>query len=141
MCRLLFILISTIGMHAYAVDYTPFAMAQASAPATTMQSVNNASYMSAGSNYSSAVYEVGSDSPSSAPGRGVRKAPPGTGGESGYDPSNPQFAHIGDAVLPLALLALAYCLFLFGRQLKKRREENKQDAKSPIILTDKAISA
>ena len=141
MQRYLFILISAIGIQVYAAEYTPFASSQASAPAITMQSVNNASYFSAGSTYSSSVYEVGSDSPSSAPGRGVRKAPPGTGGESGYDPSNPQFAHIGDAVLPLALLALAYCLFLFGRQLKKRREENKQDAKSPIILTEKAISA
>lgn len=41
-----------------------------------------------------------------SPARGPRKAPPGTD-DSGYDPANPQFSPLGDAVLPLLLMALA----------------------------------
>jgi len=94
-------------------QYTPAASSSA-LPATTMQSVNNASYMSAGSTYSSAVHEVGLSAPAAAP---VRKAPPGTGGEStGYDPANPQFAPVGDALLPLLLMALAFAGVIYRRK-------------------------
>jgi len=95
-------------------QYTPGA-SSSGLPATTMQSVNNAGYMSAGSSYSSAIYEVGSSAPAAAP---VRKAPPGHGGESGYDPTNPQFAPVGDALLPLLLMALAFAGVIYRRKSK-----------------------
>lgn len=109
----------------YAVDYNPLpaprpmtmgqhrsiAMGQ---PSVSMQSVNNMSYMSAGSAYSSDVFDVGSSAPSSA---APHKAPPGSGGgTSGYDPANPQFAPVGDAVLPLLLMALTYLLVRVRRK-------------------------
>ena len=112
MRRILSILLCAMGLTAYAADYTPFA---ATTPSAAMQSVN-AGYLSSGSSYSSVVYEVGSYSPSSAPAAGPRKAPPSTGGESGYDPNNPQFAPIGDAVLPLLLMALTYMVIRVRRK-------------------------
>ena len=72
-----------------------------------------------GSTYSSAVYEVGSSSPSYAPAKGPRKAPPSTGGESGYDPANPQFSPLGDVLIPLILFALAYVGYIALRKKKR----------------------
>lgn len=111
MRRILFIALCLCACALYATEFTP-----AYAPAATMQSVNNASYMSSGSSYTSTVYEVGSYSPSAAPERAIRKAPPGTGGESTYDPTNPQFAPIGDAVIPLLLCAILYTLWVVKRK-------------------------
>lgn len=112
MRRILSILLCAMGLTAYAADYTPFA---ATTPSAAMQSVN-AGYLSSGSSYSSLVYEVGSYSPSAAPAAGPRKAPPPTGGESGYDPSNPQFAPLGNAVLPLLLMGLAFIAYIALRR-------------------------
>ena len=106
MRRILSIFLCAIGISVYAVDYAPFASSVP--PSAVMQSVNNTDYMTVGSSYSSDVSAVGSYSPSHAPAVGPRKAPPGTGGESIYDPNNPQFAPLGDAVLPLLIMALAF---------------------------------
>lgn len=119
MRKLLAILVCTIGIAVYASDYTPFAADMQ--PSITMQSVNTSGYMVSGSMYSPIVYEVGSTSPtSSSPGNPIRKAPPViTGGESDdYDPKNPQFAPIGDAVEPMLLMALALAGLIYLRRKK-----------------------
>ena len=98
----------------FAVNFTPF-VEPANVPLAKMQSVNNASFMSSGSTHAStiSIYEVESSTPE-ATGRSIRKAPPGGGGgASDYDPTNPQFSPIGDAVLPLLALAILYAAFLF----------------------------
>jgi len=112
---ILAILICSIGISAYAIDFTT---TQAIAPTATMQSVNNNVYMSSGSTYSAEVYDVGAYSPSQA--AGVRKSSPGKD-NSGYDPSNPQFSPLGDAVLPLMLMALALAGIVY---LRRRRKTN-----------------
>jgi len=114
MKRLLAILCCAIGISAYALDYTPM---QATAPSATMQSVNNNAYMSSGSNYTSSVCEVGAATPSRA--AGPRKVAPGTD-DSGHDPSNPNFGPVGDALIPLLLMVVAYAAFL----LLRRRTRN-----------------
>lgn len=111
MKRMITILIYSLAINLFAAAQTPFA-APTNAPLAEMQSVNNVSFMSSGSTYSSDIYEIDASAPSSNS-RSVRKAPPGTGGESGYDPNNPQFSPIGDAVLPLLTLAILYAAFLF----------------------------
>lgn len=117
MRKLLAILVCTIGIAVYASDYTPFAADMQ--PSMTMQSVNTSGYMVSGSIYSPNVYEVGSTSPtSSSSGSPIRKAPPGTGGESDYDPNNPQFSPIGDAVVPMLLMALALAGLIYLRRKK-----------------------
>ena len=114
-------ILCVISIGLYAADFTP-----ATAPSTTIQSVNNASYMSSGSTYSSAVYEVGSYSPAAhSPARGPRKASPGTD-NTGYDPNNPQFSPIGDALIPLLLIALAYTAIRARR--KKRLSEHTSNS-------------
>ncbi len=117
MRKMLAIFLCAIGISVYAVEYAPFASDLP--PSAAMQSVNNTDYMTVGSSYSSEVYAVGSYSPSHAPAVGPRKAPPGTGGESTYDPNNPQFSPIGDVLLPLLLMALAYALVAYRRKYMK----------------------
>ena len=124
MRRILTIVLCFFGFSLYAVEYTPI-IPQTQTPAIdmqpsmTMQSVNTSGYMVSGSMYSSNVYEVGSASPiSSSPGSPIRKAPPGTGGESKYDPDNPQFAPIGDAVEPMLLMAMALAGLIYLRRKK-----------------------
>ena len=118
MRKMLAIFLCAIGISVYAVEYAPFASDLP--PSAAMQSVNNSGYMTSGSTYRSAVYEIGSSTPSApSSGRSIRKAPPGTGGESGYDPNNPQFSPIGDALLPLLLMALLYGV---GSVLYRRRK-------------------
>ena len=114
MRKMLAIFLCAIGISVYAVEYAPFASDLPTSAA--MQSVNNTDYMTVGSSYSSDVYAVGAYSPSHAPAVGPRKAPPGTGGESTYDPNNPQFSPIGDAVLPLLLMALTYMVIRVRRK-------------------------
>ncbi len=116
MRKMLAIFLCTIGISVYAVDYAPFASSLP--PSAAMQSVNNTDFMTVGSSYSSDVYAVGSYSPSHAPAVGPRKAPPGTGGGSTYDPNNPQFSPIGDALFPLLLFALAYGAWILTRRKK-----------------------
>ena len=77
--------------------------------------------MSSGSNLSPAVYEVGSSSPAEAPrAGGIRKGPPG---HSGGTVTNEEELKtpvldtpIGDAVLPLVLLACAYFIIRATRR-------------------------
>lgn len=107
------ILICSLAINLFAVNFIPF-VEPANVPLAEMQSVNNVSFMSSGSTYSSDIYDIDASAPSSYR-HSVRKSGlPGTGGEStGYDPNNPQFSPIGDAVLPLLALAILYAAFLF----------------------------
>ena len=118
MRNMLTIFLCAIGISVYAVEYAPFASDWP--PSAAMQSVNNTGYMTVGSSYSSDVYAVGSYSPSSAPAAGPRKAPPTItpGTESDYDPANPQFSPIGDALLPLLIMALAFTGLTYLRKSK-----------------------
>ena len=90
-------------------------------PSVTFRSTSG-TYMSSGSTYSSAVFEIGSSSPSSAPASGPRKGPPsvtpGTPSD-GYDPSNPTLP-LGDALIPLLLMVMAYATYLLLRRRKSR---------------------
>ena len=118
---LIIFMISSLCAALHAAEFEPFA---ATTPATTMQSVNNSSYMTSGSAYSGAVYTVGASEPNNAPSRPgqIRKAggPGSTGGTSDYDPNNPQFSPIGDALIPLILMVMAYATVLFLRRRRKR---------------------
>lgn len=117
MKKILAILILMIGIKAYAVDYT-IGASQATAPSVSMQSVNSSAYMSSGSKYTPEVYPVGASAPSAA--AGPRKTPPGGGGgASGYDPNNPQFAPLGDALIPLFLMVMAYATSILLRRRKR----------------------
>ena len=108
MRKLLVIFLCAIGISVYAAEY-----ASSMPPSTMMQSVNNAGYMTTGSTYTSTVYEIGSSTPTtSLPGRTICKGLPGKD-DGTYDPNNPQFAPIGDVVLPLLLMALIYALMAF----------------------------
>lgn len=107
MKRVFLFIFAVCSLSMNAADYAPV-----SVPAASMQSVNNGAYMSTGSTYRSTVYAVGSYSPSAyAPAAGPRRAPGTPTGESTYDPKNPQLAPIGDVLLPLWLLALAYAVW------------------------------
>ena len=123
MRHILSIFLCAIGISVYAVDYAPFASSLP--PSAAMQSVNNTDFMTVGSSYSSDVYAVGSYSPSHAPAVGPRKAPPGTGGESTYDPNNPQFSPIGDALLPLLIMALAFTGLTYLRKSKIKNHKSE----------------
>ena len=120
MKRIIVLLLCCISISLCAADYTPFG-SNYSMPSAAMQSVNNAGYMSSGSTYSSTVHEVGSSSPNNSPSRGLRKAPPGgTGTVSDYDPTNPQLP-LGDAVLPLLLMAMGFAVYSAARAYRRRR--------------------
>ena len=110
MKRMITILICSLAINLFAVNFTPF-VEPANVPLAEMQSVNNASFMSSGSTHASTIYEVESSTPE-ATGRSIRKAPPGKD-DGTHDPNNPQFSPIGDAVLPLLALAILYAAFLF----------------------------
>ena len=116
MKRYIIILLCLIGVQVYAVDYVPY-VAASTAPVANMQSVNSTSFMSSGSKYSSNVYEVDSSTPSVYPMHRARKGAPGTDG-TGYDPNNPQFSPIGDAIIPLLAMALIYLLVAYRRKAK-----------------------
>ena len=102
----------------------------ATAPSVSFRSTSGA-YMSTGSAYSSTVHEVGSYSPAAhAPGSGPRKAggfndipvdddETDTPTGDGYDPSNPKLP-IGDALIPLLLMVMAYATYLLLRRRKSR---------------------
>lgn len=116
MKRFLAIIASALCVSLYAVELSPI-IPHTQAPMTDMRSVNNSAYMSSGSTYSPAVYEVGAcNVGTTSPAMGPRKAPPATGGESTYDPDNPQFAPLTDALLPLLLLALGYALLFLPKK-------------------------
>ncbi len=114
MKRMITILICSLAINLFAVNFTPF-VEPANVPLAEMQSVNNASFMSSGSTHAStiSIYEVESSTPE-ATGRSIRKAPPGKD-DGTHDPNNPQFAPIGDAILPLLVLALLYAACMFPR--------------------------
>lgn len=119
MRRLLIILFCALGMQIHAVEYAPFASYSTTDPAVSMRSVNNSSYMSSRSAYTPTVYEVGASDPSRA---GVRKAPPTVtpGTTADVDPTNTQYGPVGDALIPLLLMGMAYAAYVFLRRRKSR---------------------
>ena len=118
MRQLIIILFCALGIHIYAVEYTPFA-APTTAPVATMRSVNNTGYLSSGSTYTPTVYEVGTSSPSRA---GVRKAPPSVtpSTPSDFDPANTNYGPVGDALIPLILMVMAYAAYILLKRRKTR---------------------
>ena len=121
MRRIITIVLCFFGVSLYAVEYTPF-IPQTQAPTIDMQPVNNTAFMSSGSTYSPAVYEVGAYSPAKP---SIRKAslplPTPEGEVSDYDPDNPRFAPLTDALIPLLLFALGYLMYTLYR---KHQEKN-----------------
>lgn len=117
MKRFLIILICIIGLQTRAEEYAPFATS-GTAPVATMQSVNNSGYVSSGSAYSTTVYAVGASSPS----RGPRKAPPtvNPGTPTDDEFNNPNYGPVGDALIPLLLMVMAYATFVLLRRRKSR---------------------
>ena len=74
--------------------------------------------MSSGSTYTPEVYPIGANSPSAAPSGPRRVSGLGTD-DSGYQGgNNPQFSPIGDAVIPLLIMALTYMLVAYRRKTK-----------------------
>jgi hypothetical protein len=117
MKRFIIILICALGIQLYAVEYTPFASNRATAPAAAMHSVNNTTHMASGSTYTPAVYAVGA----SAPSHGPRKVgPPSVTPETpaDVDPANTNYGPVGDAVIPLILMVMAYAAYIL---LKRRK--------------------
>lgn len=120
MKQILAILFCTIGISVYAVDFTPI---QATAPSASMQSVNNGSYMSAGSSYAPVVHDVGAYSPMAS---GPHRTKAGFGDittdqpSEDYDPNNTQIGPVGDALIPLLLMGMAYAAYVFLRRRKSR---------------------
>lgn len=122
MKQLLAILFCSVGISVYAVDFTPV---QTTTPFASMQSVNNSSYMSTGSTYAPVVHDVGAYSPTAS---GPLRAKAGfdditTGEETeegGYDPNNPQFSPLGDALIPLLLMVMAYAAYTLLRRRRSR---------------------
>ena len=121
LCVIGLLFVSSSVMAQWTTQHTQY---MAITPPVSISSVNNAGYMSTGSAFSSEVYDVGSDDPYSPPQRNLRKAggpgtiEPGTG--SDYDPNNPQFAPVGDSIIPLLMIALIYALMAFRRKSTKR---------------------
>ena len=116
MRRIITIVLCFFGVSLFAVEYTPI-IPQTQAPTIDMQPVNNTAFMSSGSTYSPAVYEVGAYSPAQP---SIRKAslplPTPEGEVSDYDPDNPRFAPLTDALIPLFLCALGYLMYTLYRK-------------------------
>lgn len=102
-----------------------------SAPTVAQDWQSTSSMAGSGSAYGAQVAAVGAASvtematttESYSPAKsGIRKAPPTItpGTESGYDPANPQFSPLGDAVLPLLLMALLFAGITYLRTTRKR---------------------
>ena len=115
----LILMLSLVGIGAKAVNQT-FVATQPT-PAATMQSVNGTGAMSTGSAYSSDVYEVGSQSPTSEPRRmkmdGLPSVDPT---KPAVDPTTPQYGPVGDAVLPFTLLSLVAAGVVYLRRRKQQ---------------------
>ena len=121
MRRIITIVLCFFGFSLFAVEYTPI-IPQTQAPTIDMQPVNNTAFMSSGSTYSPAVYEVGAYSPAQPSIRNASLPLPTPGGEvSDYDPDNPRVAPLTDALIPLFLCALGYLMYTLYR---KHQEKN-----------------
>lgn len=99
-CIIAFILVTT----------TIVAQGYAEMPTYEFQSVNNTTIMSGSSGvgsstYSSTIYDVGAESPTSGRRAGARKTTIGPPTQEGAGGNEPFIDPIGDAVLPLLLMA------------------------------------
>jgi len=92
-----------------------------------MCSVNKTALMSSGSTYSSSVSPVGSSNPYSSPPKGQRRSggfgditvDDGSGTtEADVNPQNTQFSPLGDALIPLLIMAFIYAIVLYRRKTK-----------------------
>ena len=116
MRRIITIVLCFFGVSLFAVEYTPI-IPQTQAPTINMHQNNNTAFMSSGSTYSPAVYEVGAYSPAQPSIRKTSLPLPTPGGEvSDYDPDNPRFAPLTDALIPLFLFALGYLMYILYRK-------------------------
>lgn len=111
-CIIAFILVTTTIV---AQGYTDM-------PTYEFQSVNNTTVMSGSSGtgtsaYSSTIYDVGASSPTSGRGVGARKGI-GDPGQSGTGGNEPIIDPIGDAVLPLLLMATLAGIVTYFRRKK-----------------------
>ena len=93
------------------------------APSSAFQSTGSA-IMATGSTYSSSVYEVGSTAPSTPAHVGPRRSYGdfsgiGTGTETSETFNNPNYGPVGDALLPLLIMALAFIAVIALRRRKK----------------------
>lgn len=123
MRKFIVILICAFGITGYAVSQQQLAT-QAVTPAVNMQSVNNSSFMSSGSSYSSAVMEVGASGPHRAKkDDGFPSVTPGTPAD--VDPNNPQYGPVGDALIPLMLCAGAYLIIRARRRMVRSKVSEK----------------
>ena len=118
----LILMLSLVGVGVKAVNQT-FVATQPT-PTATMKSVNGTGAMSTGSAYSSTVYEVGSQSPTSGPRRAKMDDDGfpeiGKDVESGEQIDNPNFGPVGDAVLPFTLLSLVAVGVVYLRRRKQQ---------------------
>lgn len=115
------LMLSLVGIGVKAVNQT-FVATQPT-PAATMQSVNGTGAMSTGSAYSSDVYEVGSQSPTSGPHRAKMDGddfPVLDPSKPTTDPNNPQYGPLGDAVLPFTLLSMVAAGVVYLRRRKQQ---------------------
>ena len=119
MRKLIVTLLCLVSMTTFAIEFNTARPQDSDHVDVTFSSVNNSSYMSVGSAYSSSVYEVGSSGPAhhgsvhraGGPGSVTPETP------ADVDPNNPQFSPVGDALLPLLLLAIGYVL------IRRRNDE------------------
>ena len=121
---MLIILLCTISMSICAADHLPFSAPMAM-PYSSMASANQSSYMTTGSKYTPAVHEVGASSPvAHAPGKrrngfGDIVVDDGTGTTvADNDPANTQFSPLGNALIPLLIMAFIYAIVLYRRKTK-----------------------
>ena len=77
--------------------------------------------MTTGSAYSSSISEIGAYNPSAAPNSGLRKIGGLGTDDSGYQgKDNPQFSPLGDAVLPLMIMAILFAGITYLRNKRKK---------------------
>lgn len=119
MRRFIIILFCAVGIQIYAAENTPFASNRATAPAAAMRSVNNTAHMSSGSTYTPAVYAVGASNPAQGPHKAPPTVNPGTTTTDEFE--NPNYGPVGDALIPLMLMALAFVGYTY---LRRRKQTN-----------------
>ena len=95
-----------------------FATRQATSLVMPMRSVNDTRYMDTGSRFRSTVSEVGSGI-STTSYAGPRLAPPSVSGTTEDIFTNPQYGPIGDAIIPLLMMAMGYGVVLYRRRKAK----------------------
>ena len=118
MKQMIIILLCTVSISICAADLpSAYYMSTSS---SAMTSVNQSSYMTTGSKYTSSVHEVGASSPvAHAPSKPRKTGGPGGTDDGSYNPQPPQFGSIGGALIPLLIMVLIYAMVLYRRKSKE----------------------